>query len=226
MNSKTFFAAALIAGAATAVEIADLETTDYIPLNTPRVTLTGPYYTSRPHYEKEADDYPEETSHVDTDDDKWSSSSSDSLSSSDFHPSDEEESTCERDGDIYACLRKQTADQCNVLQDFNNDTCLCEERYTCNRLTDFYGKTTCPELNYGLTPYASALDNCACQSKADYDAMFDYEWSGHCKYAPAFKKELPKVNKIIICDSQTDSDSDCVKIGDLRRRITGSYNNK
>jgi hypothetical protein len=56
--------------------------------------------------------------------------------------------------------------------------------------------------------------------------MYNYEWAGQCKYGPAFKKELPKLNKLIICDSQTDSDSDCVKIGDLRRRITGSYNNK
>lgn len=225
MNSKTFFAAGLIAAAATALDIAD-KGDALQKLNTPRVTLRGPYYTSRPHYEAPEADVYSDTDHVSTDDDKWSSSSSDSLSSSDYHPESEEESTCERDGDIYACLRKQTKKECNALQDFNEATCLCEERYTCQTLKDFYGKTTCPEQNYGLTPYASPLDNCACQSQAEYDAMFNYEWAGQCKYGPAFKKELPKLNKIRVCDSQTDSDSDCVKIGDLRRRITGSYNNK
>jgi hypothetical protein len=225
MNSKTFFAAGLIAAAATALDIADKG--DAIQkLNTPRVTLRGPYYTSRPHYEAPEADVYSDTDHVDTDDDKWSSSSSDSLSSSDYHPESEEESVCTRDGDRYACLRKQKADECNVLQDFNNDTCLCEERYICQDLKDFYGKTTCPETNYGLTPFASPLDNCGCHTQDAHDAMYNYEWAGQCKYGPAFKKELPKLNKLIICDSQTDSDSDCVKIGDLRRRITGSYNNK
>ena len=43
MNSKTFFAAGLIAAAATAVEVADAAQ-EYTPLNTPRIKLTGPYY--------------------------------------------------------------------------------------------------------------------------------------------------------------------------------------
>ena len=84
-------------------------------------------------------------------------------------------------------------------QTFNADTCLCNEKYTCNDLSNAYGKSTCPEQNYGLTPYTSPLDNCACQSQAEYDAMYNYEFAGHCAHAPAFKKTQVKVNKIRVC---------------------------
>lgn len=56
--------------------------------------------------------------------------------------------------------------------------------------------------------------------------MFNYEHAGHCKYGTAFKKTLPKVNKLRICNSDTDSDSDCVKIGKVRRIVKGSYHLK
>ena len=56
--------------------------------------------------------------------------------------------------------------------------------------------------------------------------MFKYDYAYQCKYAPKFKKALPKLNKIRVCNSDTDSSSDCVRIGDLRRRVTGSYNQK
>ena len=224
--NKTFFAAGLIAAAANAISA--IEKTDKLQkLNTPRVKLTGPYWATRPFYEREADDYlKEDDGHVSTDDDRYSSSDSDSVSSSDVNEASEQEETCERDGDIYACLRKQKAEQCNSLQTFNEDTCLCNEKYICRDLSDAYGKSTCPARDHGLTPYTSPLDNCDCQSQAEYDAMFNYEFAGHCSHAPAFKRALPKVNKIRVCNSDTDSDSDCVKIGNLRRQVKGSYGNK
>ena len=111
-------------------------------------------------------------------------------------------------------------------QAFNPDTCLCEEKYTCRALENAYGESTCPLENYGLTPYTSPLDHCACQSQAEQDAMYNYEWAGHCLHAPAFKKSHPAVNKIRVCNSDTDSDSDCVKIGGKRRAVKGSYHNK
>merc|ERR1712151_930824 len=216
MNSKTFFAAGLIAAAATALEaqVAD-KTPGYQPHNSPRISLTGAYYTSRPYYEEPKPTwYESDDDHVSTDDDKWSSSSSDSLSSSDDHAASEESEGCERDGDRYACLRKQTADQCRALTTFNKDTCLCEEDYTCNTLKD----------HYGFTPCASPLENCACQTQEERDAMYNYAFAGKCDHAPKYKKALPKVNKINICGSDTDSNSDCVEIGDLLRRVSGSYN--
>lgn len=226
MNSKTFFAAGLVAAAATALEVAD-KTPGYQPHNSPRISLTGAYYTSRPYYEEPKPTwYESDDDHVSTDDDKWSSSSSDSLSSSDEHPPTEEEFTCERDGDRFACLRKQTADQCRALTTFNKDTCLCEEDYICNDLKDHYGFSTCPRLNYGFTPYASPLENCGCQTQDERNAMYNYAFAGKCDHAPKFKKALPKVNKLNICNSDTDSASDCVEIGDLLRRVGGSYDNK
>ena len=143
MNTKTFFAAGLVAAAANAAEAIEL-TSGLQKLNAPRVTLRGPYYTSRPFYVSAPDNYQSDTDHVSTDDDRYSSSDSDSLSSSDYHPESEEESVCARDGDHYACLRKQTADECNALQTFNENTCMCEEVYTCNTLKDFYGRSKCP----------------------------------------------------------------------------------
>ena len=229
MNNKTFFAAGLIAAAASAINAVDAShkiNAHGEKLRTPRVTLTGPYWQHRPYFATPAP-AEEEEFHVSTDDDRYSSSDSDSISSSDFHEStQEEEETCERDGDIYACLRKQNAAQCMSTQTFNADTCLCNEKYTCNALADAYGKSTCPEQNYGLTPYTSPLDNCACQSQAEYDAMYNYEFGGHCDHAPAFKRTHAAVNKIRVCNSDTDSDSDCVKIGGLRRAVKGSYNRK
>ena len=229
MNNKTFFAAGLIAAAASAINAVDAShkiNAHGEKLRTPRVTLTGPYWQHRPYFATPAP-AEEEEFHVSTDDDRYSSSDSDSISSSDFHEStQEEEETCERDGDIYACLRKQNAAQCMSTQTFNADTCLCNEKYTCNDLVNAYGKSTCPEQNYGLTPYTSPLDNCACQSQAEYDAMYNYEFGGHCDHAPAFKRTHAAVNKIRVCNSDTDSDSDCVKIGGLRRAVKGSYNRK
>ena len=225
MNNKTFFAAGLIAAAATAIK--DVQTTgNYTPLNAPRIGLTGSYYATRPYYETVVEEYKEERDGASTDDDRYSSSNSDSVSSSDEQLEIEPEETCERDGDIYACLRKQTGDQCLSTQTFNADTCLCNEKYLCRSLRDAAGQSTCPATNYGLTPYTSPLENCGCQSQADYEAMYDYEFAGHCAHAPAFKKTQVKVNKIRVCNSDTDSDSDCVKIGGLRRQVKGSYNNK
>ena len=62
----------------------------------------------------------------------------------------------------------------------------------------------------------------------EYFYMFNYEYANQCKYAPKFKKTLPKVNKIRVCNTDTDSSSDCVRIGGApgTRRVTGSYNNK
>ena len=227
MNTKTFFAAGLIAAAAQAISAVEKAAPFNLKgskLHTPRVTLSGPYWQHRPYYETPVEE--EEEFHVSTDDDRYSSSDSDSVSSSDFHESAAEEETCERDGDIYACLRKQEAGQCMSTQTFNADSCLCEEKYTCRALENAHGESTCPLENYGLTPYTSALDNCACQSQAEYDAMFNYEWAGHCAHAPAFKRSHPAVNKIRVCNSETDSDSDCVKIGGARRAVKGSYNRK
>ena len=103
---------------------------------------------------------------------------------------------------------------------------MCEENYTCNDLRNDYGHSICPHQNKGLTPFQSPIDNCACMSAPEYNAMYDYAWAGHCKNAPAFKKSLPAVSKIRICSPDTDSDSDCVRIGSLRRTITGSRNQK
>lgn len=229
MNTKTFFATGLIAAAASAISSIDATHVNKHgeKLHTPRVTLTGPYWQHRPYYENKAAAYPKvKDDHVSTDDDRYSSSDSDSISSSDFHESTQEEETCERDGDIYACLRKQEAAECNATQTFAADTCLCNEKYTCRALSDAYGKSTCPAQNYGLTPFTSPLDNCACQSQAEYDAMYNYEFAGHCAHAPAFKKTPIEVNTIRVCSPETDSDSDCVKIGGARRAIKGSYGNK
>ena len=228
MNTKSFFAAGLIAAAASAINAVDAShkiNKHHEKLRTPRVTLTGPYWQHRPYYATPEPEE-EEAFHVSTDDDRYSSSDSDSVSSSDFHESTQEEEGCERDGDIYACLRKQNAAQCDSTQTFNADTCLCNEKYTCRALADAYGKSTCPAENYGLTPYTSPLDNCACQSQAEYDAMYNYEFAGHCAHAPAFKPTHAAVNKIRVCASDTDSDSDCVKIGGLRRAVKGSYDRK
>lgn len=231
MNTK-FFAVGLVAAAANAVEIASR--VESIPsasgkqtTNAPRIKLRGPYFSSRPWYKETVEEYAQEKEDgASTDDDRYSSSDSDSVSSSDENLPSSEESTCERDGDIYACLRKQNADACYTLQTFNEDTCLCEQDYACPELADAYGDSTCPFQNYGLTPFTSPLDNCACQSQAERDAMYNYEHAGHCRYAPEFKRDPIELNKIRICSPDTDSESDCVKIGDLRRRVSGSYNQK
>ena len=192
MYTKTF-ATGLIAAYATAIQVAE-KTEGYQPLHAPRIKLTGPYYRTRPYYQEPANDYPEiDDGHVSTDDDRYSSSSSDSVSSSDVNEASEKESTCERDGDIYACLRVQTQKDCNALQNLNPLTCLCEEKYTCPQLADSYGKSTCPNQNYGLTPFTSPIDNCACQSQPERDAMFDYAYAGKCDHAPKFEKALPAI---------------------------------
>jgi len=56
--------------------------------------------------------------------------------------------------------------------------------------------------------------------------MFDYAFAGHCAHAPKYVKAPTKVNEIVVCNSDTDSSSDCVRIGGERRQVTGSYNNK
>jgi len=56
--------------------------------------------------------------------------------------------------------------------------------------------------------------------------MFDYAFAGHCAHAPKYVKAPIKVNEIVVCNSDTDSSSDCVRIGGARRQVTGSYNNK
>ena len=147
MNSKTFFAAGLIAAAASAIKSIDdthngttAKTRD---LNTPRIAHVGPYWATRPYYAREVEKV--RSDGASTDDDRYSSSDSDSISSSDEgHPVIEPEEPCERDGDVFACLRKQKADQCMSTQVFNADTCLCNEKYTCSGLADAYGHSTCP----------------------------------------------------------------------------------
>jgi hypothetical protein len=101
--NKTF-AAGLIAAAANALEATDFVSSFYTPLNAPRVTLGGPYYTTRPYYRTPAPAKKEDF-HVSTDDDRYSSSDSDSISSSDEERVKEEEETCAKDGDQFACLR-------------------------------------------------------------------------------------------------------------------------
>ena len=134
MNIKTAFAAGLVAAAANATEAIEL-VSNIQKLNAPRVTLRGPYYTSRPYYPSQPTGYPaSDDDHVSTDDDRYSSSDSDSLSSSDYHPESEEESVCARNGDPYACLRVQTQADCNALQTLNEKSCMCEENYQCNTL--------------------------------------------------------------------------------------------
>jgi hypothetical protein len=69
---------------------------------------------------------------VDTDDDRFSSSHSDSHSSSDFdvlsslssEPLDLAD--CAYGDDPWACLRVANEDKCHVFTEFNEDTCLCE----------------------------------------------------------------------------------------------------
>ena len=149
MNVTTAFAAGLVAAAANATEAIELASSIH-KLNAPRVTLRGPYYTSRPYFAPSQSLYPaSDTDHVSTDDDRYSSSDSDSLSSSDEHLSSEEKSECARNGDPYACLRVQQQADCNVLQTLNEKSCMCEENYTCSTLKDFYGRSKCAQYNYG-----------------------------------------------------------------------------
>ena len=49
MCTKSFFAAGLIVAAATAAEVTKKEG-EFHTINAPRVSLRGPYYTSRPFF--------------------------------------------------------------------------------------------------------------------------------------------------------------------------------
>lgn len=77
-------------------------------------------------------------------------------------------------------------------------------------------------------PFQSPVENCACQTYDERRALYNYEWAGRCKYAPEPVEEenLHVAKPLVICSPETDSDPDCVRIGGLRRKITGSYHNK
>lgn len=221
--NKSFFAAGLIAAAAQAVEVRDAFTghvAHHPVYNAPRVALRGPYYHQRPYYAEPV--VAAEDDHVSTDDDRYSSSDSDSVSSSDEERIEAVPEVCYANGDPFACLRVREATECNGAQTMDARSCTCFEDYRCNILSGGHG-SQCPNDR----PFQSPVENCACQTYDERRALYNYEWAGRCKYAPApVEKDLHVAKPLVICSPETDSDSDCVRIGGLRRKITGSYNNK
>lgn len=173
--------------------------------------------------------------HYSTFDDRYSSSSSDSVSSSDEVNSSERE-TCARGGDPYACKRVMAATSCGFGTTFNQATCTCfvQEAYMCNALkpghdssTDDHGltlingyghKNKCPPSK----PNVSPIDNCKCLTDAEMMALMNHDRGQFCN--ENFSSETSDDGRdakirIRVCASDTDSDSDCVKVGD--RKIKG-----
>ena len=190
----------------------------------------GPRYTGYPaapkpenRDEKYRDvhdaNYPEATSEVlnavSTDDDRYSSSNSDSLSSSDEgHPESVTSTDCSQSGDEFRCKRAHFASECNFFQAFDPNLCLCTETIQCNVLKgDGYGNN-CPSHK----PHIDPLHNCRCISDSELEEL-QTPYANHCKKIPYFEPKPFKRPELVFCNSQTDSDSDCVRVGNKHFRI-------
>ena len=94
--------------------------------------------------------------------------------------------------------------------------CYLNEEVKCNALKpDGYGNDNgCPDDR----PYVSPIDNCKCISRAEKRAMETHNRGPYCKLNATESSEEHEVN-LVICNSQTDSDSDCVRIGGRNRHI-------
>jgi hypothetical protein len=95
--------------------------------------------------------------------------------------------------------------------------CFLNEEVKCNALKpDGYGRDNgCPDDR----PYISPIENCKCINRAELRAIETHNRGPYCKLnVPKEKKVEHKVD-LIICDSQTDSDSDCVRVGNKHRKI-------
>ena len=132
---------------------------------------SGPLYEAKPYIPKREPrniDEPRKDSrlkkgekNISTDDDRYSSSDSDSLSSSDyFTENTDDTNSCASQGDPFACKRVNDAAQCGAFETFNLDTCLywLNEEVKCNALKPdgYNGKNGCPDDK----PYISPIDNC------------------------------------------------------------------
>jgi hypothetical protein len=86
---------------------------------------TGPLYEGKPFIpkreERNIDEKRNNGDHVDTDDDRYSSSDSDSLSSSDVHTDDNTDDTksCAAEGDPFACKRHVDEWECGAFETWN-----------------------------------------------------------------------------------------------------------
>ena len=200
---------------------------------------SGPLYEARPYLpkkeERNIDEKRNKGDHVDTNDDAWSSSDSDSLSSSDyFEAGTDDTKSCASQGDPYACLRVEDIWACNPFETFNRDMCLCvvKEEFQCNALKPdgYTNKNGCPDDK----PIISPIDNCKCISYAEQRAMRNHNLGYHCKDSDSTSDPLVSTSEssshsevevhmlkkpLVICNSDTDSDSDCVRIGGPNRRI-------
>ena len=90
--------------------------------------------------------------------------------------------------------------------------CYLNEEVKCNILKPdgYSNKNNCPADK----PYISPIDNCKCINRAEKRAMETHNRGPYCKLnASESSEEEHKVN-LVICNSQTDSDSDCVRVDD------------
>ena len=157
------------------------------------------------------------------------------MSSSDYHDSGTDDTkSCQSQGDPYACLRVEDVWACDPFQTFNQDMCLCvlKEEVKCNALKPdgYSNKNGCPDDK----PIISPIDNCKCISYAEQRAMQNHNLGHHCRDSDSTSDPLVSTSEsssfseveehvlkksLVICNSQTDSDSDCVRIGGPNRRI-------
>ena len=90
--------------------------------------------------------------------------------------------------------------------------CFLNEEVKCNALKpDGYSKKNgCPDDK----PFISPIDNCKCINRAEMRAINTHNRGPYCKLNVPSESESEHKVDIVICNSQTDSDSDCVIVGD------------
>ena len=201
--------------------------------------FSGPLYESRPYLPKKEprnkDEKRNKDDHVSTNDDAWSSSDSDSLSSSDYFPEGTDDTkSCQSQGDPYACKRAEDVWACDPFQFFDQKSCLCflKEEVKCNALKPdgYTNENGCPDDR----PIISPIENCKCISYAEERALYHHNLGAHCgalgdstsdplvstSESSSFSEIEPMVLKkpLVIC-GDTDSESDCVVVGNKHRRI-------
>lgn len=188
---------------------------------------SGPIYPTRPFLgtpEEKNIDEPRQKEHYSTADDRLSSSDSDSISSSDEEKAGRAAETCAKGGDPFACKRVAAATQCRFDQTFDRATCTCfiQDAYQCAAIKpDEHGyssKNNCPADRPNISP----IDNCKCVDDATMMALMNHDRGYWCQdNVPSDTSDDGQDAKVRVrvCNSQTDSDSDCVRIGD--RKILG-----
>lgn len=90
--------------------------------------------------------------------------------------------------------------------------CELKEEVQCNALKpDGYSrKNKCPDDK----PYISPIDNCKCIDRAEKKAMETHNKGPYCKANQTESEEEHVAKPLRICSPDTDSDSDCVVVGD------------